>query len=182
MGRAEEGDSLRIAMPCNMLGDRKPETCRGIFLDVEITSLQHHGICSKPNSQQPTCLQILWTPGIFPYHLPNFSPCLAHSQCHSNTWLIVNSQSPCQEKSGVEGIAGVYEEPSFRSLCSSPFFSIIDMKMLDIYNNALAWRTKQGRILTKYLVLTPPLRRPKSLTSAQLEISLQESPMNWILC
>lgn len=111
-----------------------------------------------------------------------FLPCLAHSQCHSNTWLIVNSQSPCQEKSGVEGIAGVYEEPSFRSLWSSAFFSIIDMKMLDIYNNALAWRTKQGRILTKYLVLMPPLRRPKSLTSAQLEISLQDSPMNWILC
>lgn len=83
----------------------------------------------------------------------------------------------------MEEIVGVYEEPSFRSLWSAALFSIIeDMKMLDICNNALAWRTKQGRILTKYLVLTPPLRSPKSLTLAQLEISLQDSPMNWILC
>lgn len=73
VGPAEKGDSLHMAMPCNVLGDRKPETCRGIFLDIEITSSQHHGICCKPNSQQPTCLQILWRPGVFPY-LPNFHP------------------------------------------------------------------------------------------------------------
>lgn len=54
----------------------------------------------------------------------------------------------------MEGTAGLIRSLPLRSLWSSAFFSIVeDLKMLEVYNNAIAWRTKQGRLLTKDLLL-----------------------------
>ena len=40
-------DSLPVSMPCNVLGDLENQRLsERIFLDVEITSSQHHGICA----------------------------------------------------------------------------------------------------------------------------------------
>lgn len=54
----------------------------------------------------------------------------------------------------MEGIAGLLRSLPLRSFWSGAFFSRVeDLKLLEVCKHALAWRTKQGRILTKDLVL-----------------------------